>query len=222
MARDNFNTSGIYIIQCDQYIYIGKGVIMRKRIEDHKRKLSLNTHQNSYLQRVYNKHNNIDFCVLEYAERDNLAAIEMQWIEYFNYIGAFVVNLTRGGEGCLGRKVSKETLEKIKKAHIGKKRSLQARENMRNAHLGKKQSSESVAKRVVAMTGQKRTQETCRKLGAVHARIYKAVLISPDGTEYTDIYNLTQFALLHNLDRRTLNAVMLGDKKSYKKWRLKT
>lgn len=222
MARDNFNTSGIYIIQCDQYIYIGKGVIMRKRIEDHKRKLSLNTHQNSYLQRVYNKHNNIDFCVLEYAERDNLAAIEMQWIEYFNYIGAFVVNLTRGGEGCLGRKVSKETLEKIKKAHIGKKRSLQARENMRNAQLGKKRLKESIEKGASKLRGKPKQQHVIDSVVKSRQKTYDVILLDPFGNTYGPITNVAAFAREHAIHRRQILDVINGKDKQHKGWRLKT
>lgn len=48
----------------------------------------------------------------------------------------------------------------------------------------------------------------------------KAVILDPNGEEF-NVYNIAEFAKDHNLNRRSLNSVILGDRKSINGWVLK-
>lgn len=216
----------VYQIQIDKYIYVGKTKSwgLRKRLMSHAYDLNRCRHHNNILQKLYDKHKPtyLDYIVLEdnIEERD-IAECEMFWIAYFKYIGAYVINLTIGGEGCNGRIISQETREKIRNSHVGKKRSEQARLNMRNAQLGHKRTRESVEKSIAGTKGIKRTPEQCANIGNGRAVKRIEILISPDGIEYSNINNLATFAKEHNLSRRSLNSLFLRTRKEYKGWRLK-
>jgi len=58
-------------------------------------------------------------------------------------------NLTDGGEGTLGRKVSEKTKNKISQSNIGKKASKETIENLKKSHLGIKLSEKSIIKRTI-------------------------------------------------------------------------
>ena len=54
---------GIYLIRCksENKIYIGQSKNIKKRYNDHIRKLKLNIHPNCYLQEAFNKYGGDDF-----------------------------------------------------------------------------------------------------------------------------------------------------------------
>lgn len=74
----------------------------------------------------------------EYIDHQDLCAAEVYWISYFRSVGSPLTNLTDGGEGTVGRKVSKETREKVSKSNRGKKHTQEAKEKIRAAGLGRK------------------------------------------------------------------------------------
>lgn len=49
----------------------------------------------------------------------------------------------------------------------------------------------------------------------------KYVLIDPDGKEYDDIFNLTEFCKEHNIDRRCIYHVIRGACKQHKGWKVR-
>jgi len=65
-------------------------------------------------------------------------------------------------------KLSDETREKMRKAHLGMKASKEAREKMRKAHLGKKLSEETKEKISKANLGKILSEETKEKLSKAH------------------------------------------------------
>lgn len=77
--------SGIYKITCstNQYFYVGSAVNIKRRWEDHRRRLRTNTHYNHILQSTYNKYGESTFVVelLELAPRDQLLLIENIYIK---------------------------------------------------------------------------------------------------------------------------------------------
>ena len=78
-----------------------------------------------------------------------LLEAEIFMIAYLRGIGADLYNLTDGGEGTAGIKVSQETREKLRAAKLGKPRkpfSDQARHNMSLAALGRLHTPETRAK----------------------------------------------------------------------------
>ena len=75
-----------------------------------------------------------------------------------------LVNLTDGGEGCLGVIVSEETKQKIGKAHKGKTMSEEARQKMSKARKGKTMSEETKQKIAKLATGRTPSEEIRQKL----------------------------------------------------------
>lgn len=128
--------SGIYKIEnmINHKIYVGQSQDIHKRFMRHKNDLNSNRSFNSHLQRSWNKYgeNNFSFEILEVCNIDDLDCREMFWIEKLDaYRNGY--NMTVGGGGCRGFKMSEEAREKIKKALTGVKKSESARINLRLA-----------------------------------------------------------------------------------------
>lgn len=126
--------------------YIGQAVDVKARWRHHKCLLESNKHHNIALQRAWNKYSKkaFRFYVLEECRPEELNALEIKWIEKFDtYAKGY--NLTKGGEGQLGRKLTeeqKEHLSQINKGALnpnyGLKRSLETRKKMSIAMSHKK------------------------------------------------------------------------------------
>lgn len=213
----------VYAIQVKSYVYIGIASNLNKRIAAHKRALIGKNHHNNILQKLWNKYHELDYSVLEEnITRNDIAEAEQFYIAYFKYIGASVVNLTAGGEGCFGRVLSETTKQKIIQSNLGQKRSLIARENMRNGHLGKKRSKESIEKGAAKLRGIPKQQHVIDSLIKSRQKTYNVTIIDPNGNTYSPIINAAAFARNHNLPRRQILDVINGVDKQYKGWRLKT
>lgn len=80
---------------------------------------------------------------------------EQEYIKLYNTTDdRFGYNLTDGGEGSYGRKVSEETKEKIRNAHIGKKHTEESKQKISEALIGNKYA-----------LGMRHTEETKRLIG---------------------------------------------------------
>lgn len=161
------NNVGIYSIRnlVNGKEYIGKTSNISSRFSHHKAQLENNSHPNIYLQNSWNKYgeNNFEFLILENCERDDakLKELEIYYIRNHNSfrgVGDSGYNLTRGGEGTLGRIVTEKTKLKISKSVKGKT-------------LGRKDSKETVEKKSIRMSGSKNpmfgispSKETRRKI----------------------------------------------------------
>jgi hypothetical protein len=75
-----------------------------------------------------------------------------------------LVNMTDGGDGTIGRKMSEKTKDKIIKANTGRKQSDSHKLKISKAKLGHKQSEESINKRRLALKGKSRPQEVKDKI----------------------------------------------------------
>jgi hypothetical protein len=85
-----------------------------------------------------------------------------------------LVNLTDGGDGCLGRPTTTETKEKISRSHKGKKLSEEHRRNLSKAKIGKKRGvlSEEHKKRISESNkGKTFSEETKLKMKKAQAGI---------------------------------------------------
>lgn len=71
--------SGIYVIECDKYFYIGLSGDLYKRKRDHKYGLKNNIHPNPKMQSVFNKGYKLQFKVLEECKTDLLEVRELYW-----------------------------------------------------------------------------------------------------------------------------------------------
>jgi len=105
-------------------IYIGFTINeIQVRLRNHIRASRQNKKRHTYLHSAIRKYGEDFFIVEEIEQGDDkklLKEREKYWIEYFkpDY------NLTKGGEGCLGYKHSKETKEKITGCPKGTKQTL--------------------------------------------------------------------------------------------------
>ncbi len=76
---------GIYVIMnCSNLkIYVGQSTNVEDRIAHHKSSLKHNRHENSHLQRAWNKYgaSNFKFRVIHVCEEDELDALERQYIQ---------------------------------------------------------------------------------------------------------------------------------------------
>lgn len=122
--------------------YVGKSSNYLYRPKEHLRDRNWNGPlKNTYLYRWIKKLNTKgllpEIITLESTnDGSRLALLERNWIAKLRKQGNRLCNLTEGGEGCSGRKVSKETKDKIRKAHFGRKLSESWRRNLSIAHKG--------------------------------------------------------------------------------------
>jgi group I intron endonuclease len=134
---------------------------------------------NTALHRAIRKYGEVNFRkeVLVIASYEYIRDLECKAIESFNTFHPFGYNLTKGGDGTVGHKLSDKTKEAIRQATKKRMANPEAREHLRQLNLGKKQSPETVVKTVAAlrnyaamhggpMKGKKHSDETKAKIGA--------------------------------------------------------
>lgn len=157
--------------------YIGSAIKLIKRKADHFSKLSLNKHSNIFLQNAYNKYGKESF-IFEVIERtsdkNELINLEQKWLDKLNPFGDIGYNICRNARSALGRKLSKETIEKIKKSNKGRKSTPEQIEKMRNTKLSQKLTMPQYLKdklseiNRIRMTGKKMSEETKKKLSDLY------------------------------------------------------
>lgn len=73
---------GIYKIELNgQCLYVGQSKDIKRRWTEHRRHLRQNRHENVYLQRIYNKHKDFQYSVIEENDFDNLNRLELEYIQ---------------------------------------------------------------------------------------------------------------------------------------------
>lgn len=145
------NRSGIYKITnvINNKCYIGSAILLRKRFNLHKSQLNRNVHFNCHLQAAWNKYGeeNFKFEVLQFCENVDLIKNEQNQIDWYKP----EYNILKIAGSPLGRKHSKETINKMKLSQLGEKHhafgkpaknkgvkvSLETREKLRKSHIGK-------------------------------------------------------------------------------------
>lgn len=111
------NKTYIYVLICPLFgavRYVGKSVDPKRRLTSHlaDAKPRHKSHVSAWIKSLkksglYPEMNIIEACTEDWVNR------EMYWINYYKNKGAFLCNLTNGGEGSLGHIVSEETRKKI-------------------------------------------------------------------------------------------------------------
>ena len=82
-----------------------------------------------------------------------------------NEKGCHLVNMTWGGEGTSGRKLSNESIEKIRQANLGKHLSEKTKEKLRIASIGKHKGENN------PYYGKHHTEEIRKKMSENHANV---------------------------------------------------
>ena len=118
--------TGIYKITnlVNNKFYIGSSSYnVYNRINVHKRLLKQNKHENSYLQKSYNKHglNNFNFEIVELCEPLLCLEREQYYLDFFKcYNRDIGYNINKKSNSRLGCILSQETKDKISNSHKGK------------------------------------------------------------------------------------------------------
>lgn len=138
-------------------IYIGKAVDFAARYATYRKRLAegQSALHNSFLKYGFEAHS---FEILETSSVDSLAELEVKYIKEhksFARENKNGLNLTKGGDGTLGRVDSKEVREKRAAKLIGSKRDLETRNRMSSASKGKPKnySFEELEKRKARLSG---------------------------------------------------------------------
>jgi hypothetical protein len=146
MDNDNKMIHGViymYLNKINNKIYIGQTIHERRRYLSHRSFSNLGTHPEIYIDKAIHKYgfSNFDYGVMadvydpdKKVVEHELNELEKMYIEFYNTTDKkFGYNITKGGNGKLGYKVSKETKEKISKMKKGKKFSAKAIKGMKKA-----------------------------------------------------------------------------------------
>jgi hypothetical protein len=124
-------------------------------------------------------------------------------------------NLTSGGDGTSGRKVSEETRLKISKSSLGRvfsPRTEQSKNLTRNSLLGKKHTEERKKKLSESRKGMKLKDSVRNVMGK------KFQIIKPNG-EKLIVNNLNKFCQENKLSRSLMRKVAQGKSSNTKGWK---
>src|SRR5712675_2161734 len=125
--NDRFLIYGLSDPRTGQLRYIGKSCRGLKRARSHAYPGYLSrdrTYCGNWIRSLQAEGKKYNIVVVQILpDSELLAEAESFWIGYFRRLGAPLTNLTNGGEGCSGRKMSAETREKLRLANIGNKNS---------------------------------------------------------------------------------------------------
>lgn len=204
-----YKINGIYGIKnkINSKVYVGKTqTSFGDRWDCHKVKLRNNKHDNTYLQRSWNKYgeDNFEFYIIEiirdsknnelYNER------EKYWIKYFKDL-KLSYNMSDGGDGTPGCKVSEHAKriigEKNRINMTGRKASLATRVKMSNTHM--RQWNEKTEEEKQAF------RERCKgnNVGSIRneelrKRISETLKRNPTRRKYTD-EQIIEIRILHEV-----------------------
>ena len=119
--------------------YIGQARDIEDRWKNHIWKLNTNKHCNKYLQNAWSKYgqDNFKFEIICLCTEDKLNDLEIQFISTYNsFCKGNGYNLTLGGEGTTGHKLSEEAKQIIGQAQKGKTISQEQRDNLSQQFSG--------------------------------------------------------------------------------------
>lgn len=241
--------SGIYqITGPNNKIYIGSSVNIHARWQHHKGLLRRNQHANSKLQNAWNKYGESAFTfetIEIVSDATMLLQIEQKWLDtLFSTIPETkLYNIGRDARAAQrgrpssrkGSIMSDDQKRKLSEAHLGKKRSEATKQKISRAMVGKKKSDATRAK--MRYMKQFISDETRRKSSEAHKGISLTELhirakvrsftnnrcvsfIDARGIIYDNIDNIAAFAKKHDLNRKSLNNIVIGKYHEHKGFKL--
>ena len=161
-------------------MYIGQTAqTFARRWRQHRSTLRAGRHANPHLQNSYNRHgpDAFEYRVLEVIPQGDMS--DQEFNDYMNEREIILVsendtfsngyNLSGGGGGMLGRKVSEETRAILSAAGTGSEMTPENKAKISAALKGKKKSAEHKAKLSKANKGKKHSEATKAKIGAASA-----------------------------------------------------
>ena len=172
---------GIYqwVNKVNRKRYIGSGVDIERRRNQHVNALRRNAHRNDHFQAAFNQYgeDQFSFEVLRECEPDDLLMWEQVYVDCYDPADLYNINLevdrpplctgeTRRklSEARRGRVVTDETRRRMSEAHKGKAKTDETRRKLSEARKGKTRTSETLRKMSEANKGKVLTDETRRKM----------------------------------------------------------
>lgn len=212
-------------------IYIGKSVMVNNRICRYRNGHlgSQRALKNSVSKHGWDKH---VFEIIDCAgSSEALSAREIYWISFYKSLGVKMLNLTNGGEGTFGYKMTEDQVKRLSEAAKQRLKlnpqyhSEETKRKISQSNMGKKMSEESKIKLSIARKGIRPTLETRIKLSeALKKRDRNAatkenwitarrrpILCKTNNTQYISV---TEAAKLLNIDQRLISAVLTGKQKT--------
>lgn len=227
-----YKKNGIYGIRnkINNKVYVGKTEVnFGDRWDSHKSKLRYNRHDNSHLQRAWNKYGeeNFEFYIIEESSpvwnSETFNEKEKQYIKKYKDC-KMAYNMSEGGDGALGCHLSEETKRKIGEKNrindLGRKASEETKKKMSEAQKKRKHTPESIEKMKRIHKGKVITQETRKKISKTlqenpTRQVYsKEVII---GVRYDWEKNNLSYKELsdkYNIPRDYISAIV-----KYKRWK---
>lgn len=218
---------GIYKITCiaNGKIYVGSSCNMAQRCMVHRSALRGKYHDNTHLQRAWNKYGEQSFVfeVIELVMPWSLLDREQYWLDKLKPFDR-------------NKGFNKNKIADKPPSQKGKPLSPEHRAKISAASLGKKKSPEAIAKSVNTRKGQKRapfSAEHKQKIGLAHkgriqppeaiakridTRSQWWIVITPEGDEIK-VKNLKAFCRMNGLDQRHMSQVASGKQKHHKQWK---
>lgn len=151
--------------------YVGKTVrSLSRRLGNHIANAKGNKHNkhlSNWILSILKENKRPIIELLEICQSNNWQEREQYWISQFPNL----INLTTGGDGCIGFIHDSKTIEKIRQSKIGTKHSKEFKEAMSKRLKGVPLSEEHKSKIGKANRGKKASIETRRKLSEAHKGI---------------------------------------------------
>ena len=235
------------ILNTDCYIYRVYNTINTKsyiglttdRIEKRWKK-HLNKAQQGYKQILYNsirKYGKDNFKIelveaLSGATLQELCDKEVFYIKKFNtfYLTGFGYNMTLGGEGTFGIKLSQEVRDRMSSSKIGKKRKPFTEEHKKNIGIAsaKKVFTDEYRKKISNATsgennpmyGKKQTDESKKKMSLTKDKNSIPFFIKSPSGDIHEVRNVTKFCGENNLTPTHVIRLRQKKCKSHKNWTL--
>ena len=140
------NKSGVYEIRntINEHRYIGSAVSIYARWRVHLHQLHNNKSHNAYLQKAWGLYGEdaFEFNILCVCDKSNLILYEQRFIDGLDP----EYNILRTAGSSLGRKISQETLQKLRLASLGHIHTEEHRAKIGAAQVGTKRSEATKAK----------------------------------------------------------------------------
>ncbi len=176
-----------------------------------------------YIHRAIKKYGVDSFVISEvqkFNDEKECDEAEVYWIKFFNSRNKdFGYNLTDGGEGCLGRKVSEKTRKKMIEKATGRKHTEETKEKLRKINTGKRLSPEAREKASQANLGKIISQEQRIKISRATKGKKKQLLTKEQVIEIRRLYeeenwSQAQIARFFNIKQRNVSFVA-----TYRTWK---
>lgn len=174
MERADTRDVHIYVLKhpdTQEVRYVGKTVKpLSYRLSNHISNAKGNKHNkhlSSWILKILAEGKRPIIELIETCSHDTWQEREQYWISQYPNL----INLTLGGDGCLGFQHSPETVEKLRQVNLGSSHTQEFKDNMSKRLKGVPLTEEHKKKIGDANRGKKASEETKRKLSESHKGI---------------------------------------------------